>query len=280
MDNDPSQGVPGGVSAQNPMTVGGGTALPWLSNLIAPLIVGYGSRRANATNAALMREQMAMQEEFARYGIRWRVEDAKAAGLHPLSALGATPASYTPSVIPAENELSEMGQSIGSAVIRATDVRERAMHQAQMGVLAAQEEKDHAMATYYRSEAFRNAQAAASASPFPSAVVSPQDASSHALQGKVELTPAPQTTHRAGSPSTVASMNPGLQEYVVSDDGTSILLPSSSEGMAESLESIPLWFLPYLLYRNLSRDRSSPARSTAGPAVPLPRNRSHVFYRR
>lgn len=38
----------------------------------------------------------ALQREFAQQGIRWRVEDAKAAGLHPLAALGASGASAAP----------------------------------------------------------------------------------------------------------------------------------------------------------------------------------------
>ena len=36
------------------------------------------------------------QKQFAQHGIRWKVEDAKAAGLHPLYALGANTHSFTP----------------------------------------------------------------------------------------------------------------------------------------------------------------------------------------
>ena len=38
----------------------------------------------------------AMQKEFAQHGVRWRVEDAKAAGIHPLYAMGANLPSATP----------------------------------------------------------------------------------------------------------------------------------------------------------------------------------------
>lgn len=37
------------------------------------------------------------QKEFAQMGIQWRVADAKAAGLHPLAAIGAGGASFSPS---------------------------------------------------------------------------------------------------------------------------------------------------------------------------------------
>ena len=38
----------------------------------------------------------AHQKEFAQNGIRWKVEDAKAAGIHPLFALGAQGATFSP----------------------------------------------------------------------------------------------------------------------------------------------------------------------------------------
>lgn len=40
---------------------------------------------------------LAAQKEFAQHGIRWKVEDAKQAGLHPLFGAGLTGASFSPS---------------------------------------------------------------------------------------------------------------------------------------------------------------------------------------
>lgn len=73
-----------------------------------------------------------MQYEFAKNGIRWRVEDAKAAGIHPLAALGAATTSASPIAIgPAYgvaedrnysrgpdigSSLKDMGQGLGRAV--------------------------------------------------------------------------------------------------------------------------------------------------------------------
>lgn len=42
-------------------------------------------------------QNLKAQERFAQEGIRWRVADAKAAGIHPLYALGASIPSYSPS---------------------------------------------------------------------------------------------------------------------------------------------------------------------------------------
>lgn len=76
--------------------------------------------------------QMAAQKEFAQNGIRWRVEDAKASGIHPLYALGANTASYAPvsASFQADNSignaLSNAGQDIGRAVNATRTAPERA----------------------------------------------------------------------------------------------------------------------------------------------------------
>lgn len=66
------------------------------------------SREANATNLAIQRDKQAFdvqasrteyerQKEFAQMGIRWKMDDARAAGLHPVAALGGTGSMYSPS---------------------------------------------------------------------------------------------------------------------------------------------------------------------------------------
>lgn len=51
------------------------------------------ARKSNERSAALDRQ---MQLDFAQKGIGWKVADAKAAGVHPLAALGVMPSNYTP----------------------------------------------------------------------------------------------------------------------------------------------------------------------------------------
>ncbi|QXP44322.1 MAG: DNA pilot protein [Arizlama microvirus] len=74
----------------------------------------------------------ALQREFAANGIRWRVADAKAAGLHPLAALGSSGSSFSPITVGGGGSysvdrqydrgsdigasLSNMGQGIGRAM--------------------------------------------------------------------------------------------------------------------------------------------------------------------
>ena len=61
------------------------------------------------------RKEYERQKEFAQNGIQWRVADAKKAGLHPLYALGASTAQYSPQAI-VSSGLGDFGQNIGSAV--------------------------------------------------------------------------------------------------------------------------------------------------------------------
>lgn len=57
----------------------------------------------NAQQLAFAREQMerneALQREFAQHGLRWKVADAKAAGVHPLFAMGAPGQSFSPMAV-------------------------------------------------------------------------------------------------------------------------------------------------------------------------------------
>lgn len=79
------------------------------------------------------------QKEFAQNGIRWKVADAKAAGLHPLAGLGSG-SYYTPSgSIGVESTggqgqdyswLGDAGQSIGRAIDAKATAEERAKAEA------------------------------------------------------------------------------------------------------------------------------------------------------
>lgn len=84
-----------------------------------------GARDARQFNEALAQKNLQLQEDFAKQGIRWRVADAKAAGIHPGLALGAQLSSPSSVMIGdgplgdpgyEGRALSEMGQSIHRAV--------------------------------------------------------------------------------------------------------------------------------------------------------------------
>lgn len=66
-----------------------------------------------------IQKQIDAQKEFAQQGIRWRVDDANAAGIHPLYALGANTHSFSPIGIggsPLGEGIAAAGQEFGRAV--------------------------------------------------------------------------------------------------------------------------------------------------------------------
>ena len=89
-------------------------------------LIGGGIASNNAN------KQYEMQKEFAQNGIRWKVADAKAAGIHPLAALGAQTFSYNPIAVGDNgiaDALSQMGQGIDRAVAAKQTAEERALEQ-------------------------------------------------------------------------------------------------------------------------------------------------------
>lgn len=79
----------------------------------------------------LTQQNVALQREFAQNGIRWKVEDAKAAGIHPIYALGGSGASFSPvsanfsadTSLP--NALASAGQDLGRAINSTRTEKER-----------------------------------------------------------------------------------------------------------------------------------------------------------
>lgn len=91
--------------------------------MLGPLISGglglLGTFLGNQQRDQGKEREIELQREFAQNGLRWKVEDAQRAGVHPLAALGATGASYSPVGL-GDNDtasgLSGMGQDIGRAI--------------------------------------------------------------------------------------------------------------------------------------------------------------------
>lgn len=95
------------------------------------------TREMNAFQLQLARDQMAMQKEFAQHGLRWKAEDAAAAGLHPLAAISGSGASYSPVATMLEtpqNEAREagsmyrtLGQNLSRSALATMTMEERAV---------------------------------------------------------------------------------------------------------------------------------------------------------
>lgn len=85
------------------------------AGLVANLFNANENRESAERTAAM---NIANQKEFAQHGVRWKVADAQAAGLHPLAALGAQTSSFS-NVVGSTgdtNDYAGMGQNIGRAI--------------------------------------------------------------------------------------------------------------------------------------------------------------------
>lgn len=111
----------------NPVSAGISAA----GNLLGGFLSDKATGSMNRENLALGREQMAMQREFAQHGLRWKVEDAKRAGIHPLYAVGAPAQSPSPVSVTQQPKtgvaegLAAAGQNISRAVQATMSERER-----------------------------------------------------------------------------------------------------------------------------------------------------------
>lgn len=151
-------------------------------SLISPIIGGIAGVKAadksadvqqqiNDQNIAFQRETNAQNEalarEFAKMGVRWKVEDARAAGLHPLSALGISGSASPPILVSPQAQfggsdsaakfkaLGTMGQDISRALLATESADAKIERLTRLEVAQAAIAKDHAQAAYYHSLANR-----------------------------------------------------------------------------------------------------------------------------
>ncbi|AYQ58823.1 DNA pilot protein [Termite gut associated microvirus 2] len=145
----------------------------------------FGNQSANAQNAEL-------QEDMAKNGVRWRVADAKAAGIHPAYALGANLPSASPSYQAGDfGFLSDAGQHIGRAVQAKATAQERELS---LQSAALQVENQQLQNDYLRSQIAVMNQPAQ-----PPSLPSPLDRSVVSGQNAYQVNPA-QVTASGGQP--------------------------------------------------------------------------------
>lgn len=238
-----------------------GSIVGAVGSLVGGALSDKSNRKvASATNDRsyeIAQEDRTLQREFARSGIQWRAEDAKAAGLHPLYALGGTGATYTPSpislVTPDQSGfgrgLAEAGQNLGRAIQAQETPQQREARQWQMALLKAQVGREVALTGLYESEAARNRQSALQSAGIPEGSVSV--GALEGIPGQVKSVPDEVTSARIGSPELSAGQHPFFMEAKLGN-GLRIMLPRS-EDMGESLEAIQWYMWPAIIAANEKR---------------------------
>ena len=98
-----------------------GALIGGAANLVGAGLNAWSTNEANQDNYA-------RQKEFAKNGIRWKVADAQAAGIHPALALGGSTTSFSPSFVGDSslgNGLADTGQDISRAISATRTQEER-----------------------------------------------------------------------------------------------------------------------------------------------------------
>lgn len=201
----------------------------------------FGSNSAEKANRA----NLAAQKEFAQHGIRWRVADAKAAGLHPLYALGAQTPSFSPSFVqdsmgPA---LAEAGQSVGRAVAASSTSHEKMMQELALRQAEAGLRETDARIGLLQSEAARNRMESFGQPSFP-VIDTGQSHLQRFLEGSQDVSGAAARKLPVSYQTEVGNAGIGkgstpLSRVFDSPGGLPFLLPGGMQGDAsEALESL------------------------------------------
>ena len=151
-----------------------------------------------------------LQMDFATRGIQWKAADAKAAGLHPLAALGAQTLSYQPQQIDSSH-YANMGQSLGRAVDSALTKSDRIKKEAADALALQKASRENDLLKAQTTFVQRSTNP-----PFPSG----------SITGDVLVNPDEITSTRIGDRATTASPpKPGTSEFEYRD-GSVVSLPS------------------------------------------------------
>jgi len=228
-----------------------------IASVAGPLLSGFlADDRAEDDRAFAVAQQernTALQREFAQHGIRWRVEDAKAAGLHPLYALAGGGAAYAPNPV-------VIG---GDASYRSSANFGDALSKGLAAFFASSAKKDEALAAAALSNAALAKSVAVSSVPFPNYTPGSEMEWGHYpapgpvnLQNAVDVasfSPAPVLSRRGEDASLTPHVGPGGSVHMIAP-GLPMILPSSqSGGTSEALEALSeSWELAYaFIQRNV-----------------------------
>lgn len=185
-----------------------------IASIAAPIIGGViGNKGASDVS----QQNAAYQKEFAQHGIRWKVADAKAAGLHPLAALNTNTATFSPSF-----QTGNMGQNISRAINAAGSALDR-QKSAEADALAL--ERASLQNDLLRAQISHVGRA--SNPPFPSGSVSGDHTS-------VDV-PSEITYGRSRNRGETAGRNTPAATEILNRDGTTSIIPS--EDVADALEA-------------------------------------------
>lgn len=224
---------------------------PWIPAAVGAVTSLFGGKKANDYNQEAQARSEAFQKEFAQHGVSWRVADAKAAGVHPLYALGAQLPSASPLVMgdsfgPA---IAEAGQSVARSISASGTKAQRQAEVLNLELLKRNIAESDARRELLNAEAALARQNAVSAKGVPvpgldefTALGGDFSMLSGGIPGFTPQAVSPKGAtvypQSAGDESTIAGFTPLWREFLIGD-GRRIVLPGGASGdVAEVLESV------------------------------------------
>lgn len=216
--------------------------------IIGGALIGAGANVAGGIASTISgNSQSNMQKRFAKRAIRWRVADAKAAGLHPLYALGAQVPSYSPVSNTLGESLSAAGQNIGSAIAARMTPMQKRLVELELAQAEANLNKTYEEQAFIRSERLRNINAQFQWLPEPEVKEGGSPSTVFGGQAIPLSTPvppnyvtpkAPDLPSGSDVPGVMAGTPPAMREFHWPGIGP-VLLPGGVGGDAsDALESV------------------------------------------
>lgn len=186
-----------------------------ISPLVAAAGIGAGSSLAGgflSSNflSGSSKKDRRFQREVMQNALQWRVNDAKAAGIHPLFALGAQVATGASGGTfigdPLGPSLAEAGQNISNAIVRSKGNTERLSEDLSLRLMRSQIGETDARRNYYDSLAAQNNQArlAGGSGLGPQMEDMPGQSPEIPGTGVIDLSGSKQVTAKKGDPSSRA----------------------------------------------------------------------------
>jgi len=240
--------------------------------VIGSLLDNDAAGDRNDASLAWARENAAMQREFAQNGIRWRVEDAQKAGIHPLYALGAQTHSFAPTSFQPEGPdysmgraMSDSGQDISRAMQAAATKDDRAMSMMdRLALERAELENDLLRSQIATQNAQLGPPLPALAKPGPSSI------NSHLPPEAIVTKPSEIPASMPGDDSIQAGVYPDLR-WSMGADGILTPMPAKEHVDDPDLSSPDYmeWWIRNRLLPTLSDNPRMPPRSM------LPKGATH-----
>jgi len=215
-------------------------AAPSMLSTLGPSLIGAAGSIAGGLLSGgddardINNRNIKIQKQFAKNQIQWKVNDAKAAGLHPLFALGSSTNFSPANVMPGQSNMGSAVADAASHIARGVEkTSAQPLASAQLRSINASANRDEAQAALANSEARRIEQTINNqqdtAGPAVNAITAPV--------GKVQVQPSKVISRSKSDSSRTAGDTPAWRKAEVLP-GMFVDVPWSDEGIFEGMEGI------------------------------------------